>query len=76
MYYCLLITCCAADNYPVSLPVKLDAIGQNRNNYHADRWFEIVRTMIIRIINGRRQLTIQPVTINAIATPKNPYDFW
>jgi uncharacterized repeat protein (TIGR03943 family) len=71
-----IITCCAADVYPVSLPVKLDAkLGQSRNNYPADQWFEISGTMITETINGRRQLTIQPLTINAIAEPKNPYDY-
>lgn len=71
-----IITCCAADVYPVSLPVKLDPkLGQSRSNYPADQWFEIAGTMITETINGRRQLTIQPVTITAIATPKNPYDY-
>lgn len=71
-----IITCCAADVYPVSLPVKLDSkINQSRANYLADRWFEISGTMITETINGRRQLTIQPLTIEAIAQPKNPYDY-
>jgi uncharacterized repeat protein (TIGR03943 family) len=71
-----IITCCAADVYPISLPVKLDPkLGQSRSNYPADRWFEIAGTMITETINGKRQLTIQPVTITAIAEPKNPYDY-
>jgi uncharacterized repeat protein (TIGR03943 family) len=71
-----IITCCAADVYPVSLPVKFDPkLGQSRSNYPADRWFEIAGTMITETINGKRQLTIQPVTITAIAEPKNPYDY-
>jgi uncharacterized repeat protein (TIGR03943 family) len=71
-----IITCCAADVYPVSLPVKLDGkLNQSRANYPADRWFEITGTMITETINNRRQLTIQPVTIEAIAQPKNPYDY-
>jgi uncharacterized repeat protein (TIGR03943 family) len=71
-----IITCCAADVYPVSLPVKLDPkLNQSRANYPADRWFEISGTMTTATINGRRQLTIQPLLIEAIATPKNPYDY-
>lgn len=74
-----IITCCAADVYPISLPVKLDSIdsnvNQSRDNYPADRWFEIAGTMITETINAKRQLTIQPKTIEAIATPKNPYDY-
>jgi uncharacterized repeat protein (TIGR03943 family) len=71
-----IITCCAADVYPVSLPVKLDPkLGQSKSSYPADQWFEIAGTMITETINGRRQLTIQPATITAIATPKNPYDY-
>lgn len=66
------ITCCAADVYPVSLPVKLN---QNRSNYPVDRWFDISGTMVTENLNGRRQLTIQPTTITAIAEPKNPYDY-
>jgi len=67
-----IIICCAADVYPVSLPVKL---SQNRSSYPADQWFEIAGTMITETINSKRQLTIQPVSIEAIATPKNPYDY-
>ncbi len=67
-----IITCCAADVYPVSLPVKL---SQSRSNYPADRWFEITGTMTTETIKGKRQLTIQPMTISAIAEPKNPYDY-
>jgi uncharacterized repeat protein (TIGR03943 family) len=67
-----IITCCAADVYPVSLPVKL---SQSRSNYPADGWFEITGTMTTETINDRRQLTILPETIKAIPEPKNPYDY-
>jgi uncharacterized repeat protein (TIGR03943 family) len=65
------ITCCAADVYPISLPVKLT---QSRSAYPPDRWLEIEGTMITETINGKRQLTIQPQTLTPIAEPKNPYD--
>jgi len=65
------ITCCAADVYPVSLPVKLT---QSRKAYPPDQWLEIAGTMITETINGKRQLTIRPKTLHPIPEPKNPYD--
>ncbi|MGA7934295.1 MAG: TIGR03943 family protein, partial [Kovacikia sp.] len=38
-----IITCCAADAYPVSLPVKL---SQSRDGYKPDMWLEIEGRMV------------------------------
>lgn len=65
------ITCCAADAYPVGLPVKLSG---DRADYPADQWFSIQGQMITHEINGQRQLVIEADTIEAIPTPRNPYD--
>lgn len=66
------ITCCAADAYPVSLPVKLK---ESRKDYPADTWLEIEGQMITEELAGKRQLTIQPKSIKKIPEPKNPYDY-
>lgn len=50
-------------------------LNQPRSDYPADHWFEISGTMIAKTINGKRQLTIQPQNILAIAQPQNPSDY-
>jgi uncharacterized repeat protein (TIGR03943 family) len=65
-----IITCCAADAYPVGLPVKLK---ENRTSYPADSWFEVEGKMITETFNGRRQLTIEASSLKKIPKPDNPY---
>ena len=65
------ITCCAADAYPVSLPVKLT----QRDLYKPDTWLEIEGQMITADLAGKRQLTIAAKTLKPIPEPKNPYDY-
>lgn len=66
------ITCCAADAYPVGLPVKLT---QSRKAYPPDTWLEIAGQMITENLAGKRQLTIQAKSLEPIAEPKNPYAY-
>ncbi|MBV9387401.1 MAG: TIGR03943 family protein [Chroococcidiopsidaceae cyanobacterium CP_BM_ER_R8_30] len=66
------ITCCAADAYPVGLPVKLD---QTSKAYPSDSWLEVQGQMITENLAGKRQLTIQASSIRQITEPKNPYDY-
>ncbi|MBW4579496.1 MAG: TIGR03943 family protein [Tildeniella nuda ZEHNDER 1965/U140] len=66
------ITCCAADAYPISLPVKL---SQGRDAYKPDTWLEIEGEMMTADLAGKRQLTIAAKTLKPIAEPKNPYDY-
>jgi uncharacterized repeat protein (TIGR03943 family) len=66
------ITCCAADVYPVGIPVKL---SQSRSTYKPDTWLEITGQMITETLGGRRQLTIQANALKPIPEPKNPYDY-
>jgi uncharacterized repeat protein (TIGR03943 family) len=66
------ITCCAADAYPVSLPVKLTG---SRSQYPPDRWFEVQGTMVTETLGDKRQLTIAATALNPIEEPKNPYDY-
>jgi uncharacterized repeat protein (TIGR03943 family) len=64
------ITCCAADAYPVGLPVKLK---ENRATYPADSWFEVEGRMITENFKGKRQLTIEANSLKKIPKPANPY---
>ena len=66
------ITCCAADAYPVGLPVKLTG---NRTAYAPDTWLEVEGEMITETLAGKRQLTIQANSLKPIPEPKNPYDY-
>ena len=66
------ITCCAADVYPVSLPVN---VGQDRAKYPRDRWLEVEGQMSTEEINGKRILAIQPSKLSPIPTPQNPYEY-
>lgn len=66
------ITCCAADAYPVGLPVKLSA---SRTAYPPDTWLEIEGEMITETLADRRQLVIQAKRIKPIPEPENPYDY-
>ncbi len=66
------ITCCAADAYPVGLPVKLQ---QSRTNFPADTWLEIVGQMIAEKLDNKSQLVIQATSVTPIKQPENPYDY-
>ncbi|MGI0489685.1 TIGR03943 family putative permease subunit [Pantanalinema rosaneae CENA516] len=66
------ITCCAADVYPVSLPVKLT---QSRNAYKPDTWFEVEGEMVTETLADKRQLAIAATSLKPIPEPKNPYDY-
>lgn len=64
------ITCCAADAYPVGLPVKLTG---NRDAYPVDTWLEVKGKMITETLQGKRQLTVEASSLNKIPKPANPY---
>lgn len=68
------LTCCAADAYPVGLPVKLDD-SQSRSDYPVDSWLSVEGEMATEMLENRRQLAIVPSTLTAIAEPKNPYEY-
>ncbi|NJK72994.1 MAG: TIGR03943 family protein [Oscillatoriales cyanobacterium RU_3_3] len=69
-----IITCCAADAYPVGLPVKLQP-GQTRASFPPDTWWEITGEAITEELEGKRKLTIQASSLQQIPEPKNPYDY-
>ncbi|ARV59600.1 TIGR03943 family protein [Nostocales cyanobacterium HT-58-2] len=66
------LTCCAADAYPVGLPIKLK---ENRDNYPPDTWLEIEGQMVTENLAKKRQLTIDATSLKKIPQPKNPYTY-
>ncbi|MDB9527546.1 TIGR03943 family protein [Oscillatoria sp. CS-180] len=67
------LTCCAADAYPVGLPVELT--GDHGNEFPADSWISVRGKMTTETIDGQRRLLIQPDEIISIPEPDNPYEF-
>jgi uncharacterized repeat protein (TIGR03943 family) len=66
------LTCCAADAYPVGLPVKLSA---SRQTFPPDSWVSVQGEMMTETLDGQRRLVILPTDIRAVPEPKNPYEF-
>ncbi len=66
------LTCCAADVYPVSLPVQVEGAA---TRFPADQWLEVEGQMITRELTGRRQLVVQASNLTPVPTPKNPYEY-
>ncbi|NJL20395.1 MAG: TIGR03943 family protein [Leptolyngbyaceae cyanobacterium SM1_3_5] len=66
------ITCCAADAYPVGLPVKIEG---SRSQYPADSWQQVRGNMITETLDNQRQLVIQASEIKAVPQPRNPYAY-
>jgi uncharacterized repeat protein (TIGR03943 family) len=64
------ITCCAADAYPVTIPVKVTG---TRQAYLQDSWFQVKGKAIVETFLGSRQFVIEASEIKPIPTPKNPY---
>jgi uncharacterized repeat protein (TIGR03943 family) len=67
------ITCCAADVYPVSMPVKLST--GDRTAYKPDTWLEIEGQMVTEQLGDKRQLTIAAQSLKPIPEPKDPYNY-
>ncbi|MBD2490156.1 TIGR03943 family putative permease subunit [Aulosira sp. FACHB-615] len=67
-----ILSCCAADAYPVGLPVKLPA---NPEQYNPDTWLEVEGQMVTDNLNGKRQLTIVANSVKKIPQPQNPYSY-
>ncbi|MCC5657578.1 TIGR03943 family protein [Nostoc sp. XA010] len=65
------LTCCAADAYPVGLPVKLP----NKETYSPDTWLEVEGQMVTENLAGKRQLTIAATSLKKIPQPQNPYSY-
>lgn len=66
------ITCCAADAYPVSLPVRLT---ESRRTYPPDTWVKIAGEMTTETLNGQRRLVIRANRLTSIPEPESPYAY-
>ena len=66
------LTCCAADAYPVGLPVELPA---STPRPAPDTWLEIEGTMQTTTLDGKRQLAIGSATLTEIPEPRTPYEY-
>ncbi|MEB3883600.1 TIGR03943 family putative permease subunit [Lyngbya sp. CCY1209] len=67
------ITCCAADAYPVGLPVLLP--DNNRAPYPQDSWLQVEGEMTTQVLNNERRLTIKALRLTPIPEPRNPYEY-
>lgn len=65
------LTCCAADAYPVGLPVKLEG---DRSQYPVDQWLSIQGVVESQTLDGKPQVVIVPRNIERVSAPSNPYD--
>ena len=68
-----ILTCCAADAYPVGLPVQLPSLS--RQQYPPDTWLEVEGQMTTQTIAQKRQLTIAANSLKKIPQPQNPYSY-
>ncbi|AFY71430.1 protein of unknown function DUF1980 [Thalassoporum mexicanum PCC 7367] len=68
------ITCCAADAYPVGLPVRVESTV-DRANFKPDQWVQVEGQMITEELEGQRQLVIASNKITPVDRPKKPYDY-
>jgi len=68
-----ILTCCAADAYPVGLPVQLPS--SSRQQYPPDTWLEVEGQMTTQTIAQKRQLTITANSLKKIPQPQNPYSY-
>lgn len=66
------ITCCAADAYPVGLPVRS---ASNLPTYAEDTWLRVSGEMAVEDFEGDRQLVIQATELEEIPQPENPYEY-
>lgn len=66
------LTCCAADAYPVGLPVRQ---AEGSSDYPADGWITVTGTMATETLDGQRRLVIQASDIQSVPEPDNPYEF-
>jgi uncharacterized repeat protein (TIGR03943 family) len=67
-----ILTCCAADAYPIALPVQLTG---SSSLYKPDSWLQIQGKMATVTLEGKRQLVVIATAVQPISPPQNPYDY-
>jgi uncharacterized repeat protein (TIGR03943 family) len=68
------ITCCAADAYPIGLPVMLPE-GRSRQAFEPDSWVRVRGEMLSSTLQDRRQVVVAARTLEMVPEPENPYDY-
>lgn len=66
------ITCCAADAYPIGIPVKLKG---SRSAYAPDQWLRVQGKMATQALSGKRQLVVVATDLTKIPKPDAPYEY-
>jgi uncharacterized repeat protein (TIGR03943 family) len=66
------ITCCAADAYPIGIPVKLK---ESRSSYPIDKWYRVEGEMATATLNSKRQMVLVAKTLTEIPKPAVPYEY-
>jgi uncharacterized repeat protein (TIGR03943 family) len=66
------ITCCAADAYPIGIPVKLSG---SRSAYKPDQWLRVEGEMATQTLSGKRQMVVVAKTLTEIPKPDTPYEY-
>jgi len=69
------LTCCAADAYPVGLPLRLPTDDATGEPYPVDTWLSVSGKVATETLDGQRQIAIAPTEIRTIEAPKNPYEY-
>ncbi len=64
-----LISCCAADAYPVALPTH----WTDSESLEADHWYRVQGRMAVQEGEDQPQILIQAENVTPIPTPINPY---
>jgi uncharacterized repeat protein (TIGR03943 family) len=65
------LTCCAADVYPVALPVQLPAGTAHKK----DQWLQVSGKMSAEELAGKRQVVVVANDVQPIAVPEKPYEY-
>jgi uncharacterized repeat protein (TIGR03943 family) len=68
-----ILTCCAADAYPIALPVQLTS--DSSSAYKPDSWLQVQGKMATVTLEGKRQLVVVATDVQSISPPQNPYDY-
>ncbi|MEM1425232.1 MAG: TIGR03943 family protein [Cyanobacteria bacterium P01_H01_bin.130] len=67
------ITCCAADAYPLQIPVQLPEGAPQ--TYEADTWLAVEGEAATATLGRDRRLAVQAAQIRPIDPPANPYEY-
>jgi uncharacterized repeat protein (TIGR03943 family) len=65
------LTCCAADVYPVALTVQLPT----GTSYKKDQWLQVSGKMSAEELGGKRQVVVVASSAQPIAVPERPYEY-